>query len=98
MPGVYREKVCPACNVKHRKRGEHCSQKCANTGREATDKMRENMRKVSYEYGLTPEAIAHKKMINTGISPDEFAVNIPDIRPDISEIDLFDDYERGERW
>lgn len=97
MPGVYREKTCPTCNVKHRRRGEHCSQSCANTGREATEKMRQNMRKVSYEYGLTPEGIAQKKMINS-ISSEEFAVDIPDIPPDIADIDMFNEYERGEKW
>ena len=34
MPGVYREKVCPKCGVKHRKRGEYCSKTCSNKGRD----------------------------------------------------------------
>lgn len=34
MPGVYREKECPVCKVKHRRRGEFCSKTCSNKGRE----------------------------------------------------------------
>ena len=34
MPGVYREKVCPACGIKHRKRGEYCSKTCSNKDRD----------------------------------------------------------------
>lgn len=97
MPGVYKEKSCLSCGVKHRKKGPYCSQACANTGREPTENMRKHMRKVAMDYNLTPEAIAQKKMINS-ISSEEFAVDIPDIQPDISEIDIFDGYERGERW
>lgn len=33
MPGVYKEKTCPACGIKHRKRGEFCSKTCSNKGR-----------------------------------------------------------------
>ena len=45
MPGVYREKVCPTCSVKHRKRGMFCSKSCANRGRgeEYKAKMRDRM-------------------------------------------------------
>jgi endogenous inhibitor of DNA gyrase (YacG/DUF329 family) len=35
MPGVYREKVCPTCGVKHRKKGPFCSKACSNAGRDA---------------------------------------------------------------
>ena len=34
MAGVYREKVCPVCQVKHRRRGEFCSKTCSNKGRD----------------------------------------------------------------
>lgn len=34
MAGVYREKVCPQCGVKHRRRGEYCSKSCSNKGRD----------------------------------------------------------------
>lgn len=34
MPGVYKEKVCPQCGVKHRKRGEFCSKTCSNKARD----------------------------------------------------------------
>ena len=32
--GQYKEKVCPTCGVKHRKRGQYCSKSCSNKGRD----------------------------------------------------------------
>jgi len=45
MPGVYREKVCPTCSAKHRKKGPFCSKVCSNKGRddEYKEKMRDRM-------------------------------------------------------
>ena len=45
MPGVYREKECPTCGVKHRKKGMFCSKTCSNKGRddEYKQKMRDRM-------------------------------------------------------
>jgi hypothetical protein len=98
MPGVYREKECPTCATKHRKKGPYCSQGCANSDREVSDNVRKNMRKVANEYNLTPEAIAKQKMINSGISIEDFAVNIPDMPPDLDMLDMFDGYEKGQNW
>ena len=95
MPNVYREKVCPRCEKTHRKRGMYCSASCGNSGREVSDKQRENMRKVATEFNLTPEAIAMKRMIQSGVPPDEFDVAIPSLDPDLSE---WNDFERGEKW
>jgi hypothetical protein len=95
MPNVYREKTCPKCQKKHRKRGPFCSASCGNSDREPTEKQRENMRKVVNEFNKTPEAIAIKRMMATGITPDEFGVDIPTLSPDISD---YNDYERGEDW
>ena len=95
MPNVYREKTCPTCKKTHRKRGPYCTLSCSSTGREGSEKQRENMRKVATEYNKSPEAIAHQKLFHTGIMPDEFAVSIPELSPDISD---YNDYERGEDW
>jgi hypothetical protein len=92
---MYREKVCPKCQVKHRKRGIHCSQSCANTNRPASDKTKEALRKTAMEYNRTPEGIAQQKLFTTGIISDEFAVNIPTLDPDLSD---YDDYYRAEDW
>jgi hypothetical protein len=92
---MYREKVCPKCQVKHRKRGIHCSQSCANTNRPASDKTKEALRKTAIEYNKTPEGVAQQKLFTTGIIPDEFAVNIPTLDPDLSD---YDDYNRAEDW
>ena len=45
MPGVYREKECPTCKVKHRKKGMFCSKVCSNKGRDDVykEKMRDKM-------------------------------------------------------
>jgi len=52
------------------------------------------MRKVATEYNKTPEAIAQQKLLHTGISIEDFAVDIPDIReaPDL------DGYDKAENW
>lgn len=98
MPGVYKEKSCAYCGKKHRKRGQYCGQACANSDREVSDKVRNNMRKVAVEYNKTPEAIAQQKMINSGISIEDFAVDIPRIET----IDDYDQYiegfNRAEDW
>jgi hypothetical protein len=53
------------------------------------------MRKVAIEYNKTPEAIAQQKLLHTGISIDDFAVDIPDLPPDLSE---YTDYNKAEDW
>ena len=86
MPGVYRLKQCPQCQKEHRKRGPYCCQGCHNSHREVSDKVRENMRKVSEDYHRTPEAIGARKLINSPLSAEDYAVDIPyipDIDPDI---------------
>jgi hypothetical protein len=92
MPGVYKLKNCPECNKEHRKKGPYCSQACSNSHREVSDKVRENMRKVSEDYHKTPEAIAAKKMINTSYTTDDYAVALPEF-PDLPE-----GYDRAEDW
>ena len=101
MSDRYKEKNCKFCKKLHRKRGIYCCQSCASTDREPTDTMREAMRKVAIDYNRTPEAIAKQKQINTplaGMTVDEFAVNIPDIKDLADYSEFLDGYERGERW
>lgn len=95
MPGVYKEKSCPTCGTKHRKKGPYCSLSCSNSNREVSDNVRNNMRKVATEYNQTPEGIANQKLFNTGLTAEDFAVDIPEMPPDL---DMFDGYERGEKW
>lgn len=80
MPGKYREKHCKFCQKLHRKRGPYCSQSCASTDREPTERMREAMREVATEYNQTPEAIARQATINTSLrtlTADDYWVDIP---------------------
>lgn len=94
--GKYKEKECKFCSIKHRKKGPYCSQSCANRDRpEYSQKVADTMRKVAIEYNKTPEAIAQQKLLHTGISIDEFAVNIPDLPPDLSD---YTDYNKAEDW
>lgn len=94
--GKYKEKNCKFCSIKHRKKGPYCSQSCANRDRpEYSQKVADTMRKVAIEYNKTPEAIAQQKLLHTGISIDDFAVDIPDLPPDLSE---YSDYNKAEDW
>ena len=94
--GKYKEKECKFCSIKHRKKGPYCSQSCANRDRpEYSQKVADTMRKVAIEYNKTPEAIAQQKLLHTGISINDFAVDIPDLPPDLSE---YSDYNKAEDW
>ena len=95
--GKYKEKECKFCSIKHRKKGPYCSQSCANRDRpEYSQKVADTMRKVAIEYNKTPEAIAQQKLLHTGISIDDFAVDIPEIK-DLRDYDL-DGYAHAEDW
>jgi len=61
MPGVYREKICPKCSVKHRKRGLFCSYHCGN-GREQTPELKRIKSEKLKKYYETPEGNATKSM------------------------------------
>ena len=94
--GQYKEKNCKHCTKLHRKRGPYCSQSCANYDRpEYSQKVADNMRKVAIEYNKTPEAIAQQKLFHTGISIEDFAVDIPTLNPDLSD---YSDYNKAEDW
>ena len=104
MPGVYREKVCPNCGITHRKRGEFCGQACASSYRGQTEETKKKLSLIKREYDLTPEGVAHAKMISRinsnkdepHITVEDFVVDIPEIR-DIRDYDL-DGYDRAEDW
>ena len=99
--GQYKLKNCKFCNKEHRKRGPYCSQACANRDREPTDGMRDAMRKVAIEYNRTPEAIAKQKQLNTNLASmtvEDFAVNIPELPPDIDYGSDWSDYDRASDW
>ena len=103
MPGVYREKECPTFGTKHRKKGLFCSRSCGN-GREFTEEDKKHRRIKSNEYLQTPEGVATLKKISAikkgeiqGVPEEDWAVDIPEIK-DIRDYDLFDNYDRGEKW
>ena len=97
--GKYREKNCKFCQTLHRKKGPYCSQSCANRDRpEYSANVAIAMRKVAIEYNRTPEAIAKQKQINTSLASmtvEDFAVDIPDLPPDLSD---YTDYNKAEDW
>lgn len=97
--GKYREKDCKFCKVKHRKKGPYCSQSCANRDRpEYSANVASAMRKVAIEYNKTPEAIAQQKLFHTGITIEDFAVNIPDIKTLDDYNDYIEGYTKAEKW
>ena len=56
------------------------------------------MRKVAIEHNRTPEAIAQQRLLPTGITIEDFAIDIPEVR-DLSDYSEFlDGYDRGESW
>ena len=94
----YKEKNCKHCGKLHKKRGPFCSQGCSNSNRKVSDKVREGMRKVAIEHNRTPEAIAQQRLLPTGITIEDFAIDIPEVR-DLSDYSEFlDGYDRGESW
>ena len=63
--GQYREKECPTCGEKHRKKGQYCSKTCSNKGRDPqvyekvsqfmkSDKGEEIMYNLNYDDDLAP--------------------------------------------
>lgn len=50
------------------------------------------MRKVAIEYHKTPEAIAASKLVNSPLSMEDYAIDIPDFR------DLPDGYDIADDW
>lgn len=63
MPGVYKEKECPECGVLHRKRGIHCSQRCAQVGKTLSQDQKDKIGTKSHEYRQSPEGIASTSML-----------------------------------
>mgnify|MGYP003349988139 CR=1 FL=1 len=57
MPGVYKEKTCPTCGTKHRKKGIFCSKTCSNKGRD--EQYKEKMRDTDY-YTATEQETNNK--------------------------------------
>ena len=98
MPNMYREKVCPKCQKKHRKRGIFCSQSCSSKDRPANENVRAALRKTAMEYNRTPEGIAQQKLFNTGLAADDFAIEIPDIKTLDDLSDYTEGYDRAEKW
>lgn len=70
MPGVYREKVCPTCGVKHRKKGPFCSKVCSNAGRD----------------GITRQKISDASKANNTIANVQIASGIVFEPPDPNKI------------
>jgi hypothetical protein len=62
MAGVYRLKNCPKCGVEHRKRGQFCSQSCANQ-RAVSEEKKEVLRDRNLDYAQTPEGLATAAMV-----------------------------------
>jgi uncharacterized Zn finger protein (UPF0148 family) len=54
---AYKEKTCPACGTKHKKRGEFCSRSCGNK-RNHTEDTKEKIAAAKREWHATSETAA----------------------------------------
>lgn len=103
MAGVYREKECPSCGVKHRKRGAHCSISCGNASRTISDTTKEKISEGLKEYYNTPEGIAQAATNNRRVNNDKLGlpapITIDEYTVDIPTIyDIPDGYDIASDW
>ena len=96
MSGQYKLKRCPSCNKEHRKRGLFCGQSCANTNRVTTEETKSKLRLANREYQLTPEAmVSRQRNSHDMLTVEDFAVDIPDLPPDLSD---WSEYDKTSDW
>ena len=97
MPGVYKEKECPKCGTKHRKRGKYCSQSCASRQLKMPEEAKAKIAASMREQMKSPERIAQTRLARDGhsVNPDDFAIGIPDIK---EMPDDYDHWQKGEDW
>jgi hypothetical protein len=83
MAGVYKLKICPVCNIEHRKRGLYCSASHAAQNRIRTDELKQNISKAHIERladrtsdayldqleAVKTAGLASKGIINTPVAP-----------------------------
>jgi hypothetical protein len=103
----YKSKICPTCNIQHKKRGPYCSRSCGNI-RQHTPEVKATLSKKLTEYHQTPEGAATRaksaritSAIRKGeewekVEVDDYMVNIPDVTDYVSEYDAT--WERAEKW
>lgn len=109
MSGQYKIKECPNCGLEHRKKGQYCSQSCANESRTLTAETKAKISQSINEYNQTPEGLASARknaermaLMNKGLESnqvtiEDFAVDIPDIRG-LEDYDGLEGYDRADRW
>lgn len=99
MPGVYREKECPTCGIKHRKKGKYCCQSCSSKQLVHSQSAKDKVALSMIEQHKQPDRIQQFKLMRAGHSSnaEDFAIAIPDIH-DLSDFDQFKDYDKGENW
>jgi hypothetical protein len=59
------------------------------------------MRKVAIDYNRTPEAAVKRNQLNTplaGMTVEDFAVDIPEIKDLSDYTEFLEGYDRGESW
>lgn len=109
MPGQYKLKSCPVCSTEHRKRGQYCSQSCANSTREITTETMTKIKRSVAEYQNSPEGLANAKRqalrasaMRNGdelpVTVEDFAVDIPDIRQLSDYDDILSGFDRADNW
>ena len=77
MPGVYKEKECPACKTLHRKKGQYCSISCSNASRSLSEETKEKISDGMRDYYTTPEGIAQAAINNRRVLADRIGAPLP---------------------
>ena len=92
---AYKEKTCPACGVKHNKRGEFCSRSCGNK-RKHTESTKEKISSVKKEWHATSDIaeIAAHNFISAGRNKEPDPVS-PPVRAPIRDNQFIAD---GDLW
>lgn len=87
MPGVYREKECPTCGTKHRKKGPYCSKACSNAGRD--EETRAKLSASAKEHGQVYAAQMARKQIEEPPDPNAWDWEPLDSNQFISDGDIW---------
>jgi len=104
MPNQYKLKQCPVCYSDHRKKGNYCSQSCANSTRQQTTETVKRIKKSVNEYQSSPEGVANAQRQSLRITAmrageelpvtiEDFCVDLPDFPPELPE-----GYDHAEKW
>jgi endogenous inhibitor of DNA gyrase (YacG/DUF329 family) len=94
MPNIYREKSCPRCGKRHRKKRNFCSRECGNSGRVVSEQHKEANRQYMREFFKSPEGVAKLNQWarhDYTVKSEDFYISIPEIKesPSVEDGDIW---------